>query len=194
MFPRLRRPASVESEHLIQYARVLVRAGYLDDVAVLREVAEAAGDSHAGSDVDLVARELVDQAVNDLADEQQSWPVTTDFDRLQAALAGLRARGLAVLEYVEDHWSAAAELARRTERGEQTPGVVWFTPSDVWHAVENAMLELNLWHGNTANVVPGDALLDEVVGVLERHGLAAHFDEGRVEVAALWRRRRSAAP
>ena len=51
------------------------------------------------------------------------------------------------------------------------------------------MLEVNVWHGSTANVAPGDALLDDVLAVLARHGLAAHFDEGRLEVSARWRRR-----
>jgi hypothetical protein len=51
------------------------------------------------------------------------------------------------------------------------------------------MLEVNLWHGSTANAAPGDPLLDEVLGVLEKHGLAAHFDEGRIEVDAHWHRR-----
>jgi hypothetical protein len=51
------------------------------------------------------------------------------------------------------------------------------------------MLEVNVWHGSTANVAPGDSLLDDVVAVLARHGLRAHFDEGRVEVAAHWQRR-----
>ncbi len=52
------------------------------------------------------------------------------------------------------------------------------------------MLELNLWHGDTANVAPGDDLLGDVVAVLGRHGLAAHFDEGRLEVSMRWQRRR----
>ena len=51
------------------------------------------------------------------------------------------------------------------------------------------MLEVNLWHGTTANAAPGDALLTAVVSCFERHGLAAHFDEGRIEVAARWQRR-----
>ena len=39
------------------------------------------------------------------------------------------------------------------------------------------------------NAAPGDALLTAVVSCFERHGLAAHFDEGRIEVAARWQRR-----
>ena len=32
-------------------------------------------------------------------------------------------------------------------------------------------------------------LLDDVLGVLEKHGLEAHFDEGRIEVDAHWHKR-----
>ena len=48
------------------------------------------------------------------------------------------------------------------------------------------MLEVNLWHGSTANAAPGDPLLDEALGVPEKHGLTARFDEGRIEVDARW--------
>ena len=43
------------------------------------------------------------------------------------------------------------------------------------------MLEINLWHGDTANVAPGEPLLDLVLGMLARHGIPAVFDEGRIE-------------
>ena len=41
----------------------------------------------------------------------------------------------------------------------------------------------------TANAAPGDDLLHEVLATFARHGLDAHFDEGRIEVAAHWHRR-----
>ena len=51
------------------------------------------------------------------------------------------------------------------------------------------MLEVNLWHGTTANAAPGDVLLDEVLATFSAAGLPARFDEGRIEVAAFWQRR-----
>ena len=68
-------------------------------------------------------------------------------------------------------------------------GYIWFTAPDVWHAVDDGMLEVNLWHGTSANVAPGDHLLDAVLSCLARHGLRARFDEGRIEVDAHWQRR-----
>src|SRR5690606_7742592 len=112
------------------------------------------------------------------------WPDPTDFDRLQAAFAALERAGFVVLQGCPDHWAAKQALEQRPARG-----AVWFTPPDVWHAIDEAMLEVNLWHPDTANAAPGDALLAEVLGALEAVGLAAHFDEGRIEVTARWQRR-----
>jgi hypothetical protein len=39
-----------------------------------------------------------------------------------------------------------------------------------------------VWHPDTANVAPGDALPDDVLTVLREHGPAATFDEGRIEI------------
>ena len=80
-------------------------------------------------------------------------------------------------------------LDERAAAGTPPRGIAWFTPPDIWHAVDEGMLEVNLWHGTTANVAPGDTLLDDVLGVLEKHGLEAHFDEGRIEVNAHWHKR-----
>ncbi len=190
---RLRRSgrlAERDAEQLADYARVLVRAGYLDVAAVEAELVESGAPGHDGAERWNLAHHLVGQAADELAAEQPGWPRVTDFDKVQAAFAELSTRGIAVLEHVEDHWAAAAELERRDEAGERLPGIVWFTPPDVWHAVDHGMLELNLWHGDGANVAPGDGLLADVLAVLSAHGLGAGFDEGRIEVAASWQRRR----
>ena len=179
----------VGAEELRDYARVLVRAGYLDRGTAEAEVAAAAGQDHGVENPEAEARTLVAWAVGELRADQVEWPATTDHDRLARAFEILRSRGVLVLEHVEDHWAATKELESRDDQGERVPGVVWFTPPDVWHAVQHRMLELNLWHGDTANAAPGDALLDEVLDVLHRQGLAAHFDEGRIEVTCSWQRR-----
>jgi hypothetical protein len=119
--------------------------------------------------------------------DQESWPEATDYERLQSAFEELELLDVVVLQGCEDHRAAKALLDERA--GDPPRGVAWFTPSDVWHAVDEGMLEVNLWHGTTANAAPGDALLDEALGVFEKHGLAAHFDEGRIEVDAHWHKR-----
>jgi len=182
-------PKLTPQKRVRDFARVQVRAGLLDDSAVLGEVTEAVADERITADPAGMAADLVREARDQLALDEQSWEVPTDHDRLVAAFDELAASDVVVLQGIEDHWTAAAELRRRAAEGRPPLGVAWFTPPDIWHAVDHGMLELNVWHGDSANVAPGDRLLDLVVDSLGRHGLEAHFDEGRIEIGASWRRR-----
>lgn len=174
-------------QDLRDWARLQVRAGLLDEEAVLREVRDAIAAELPDLDADVLARAWVARARQDLRVEQDTWPETTDVDRLRAAFVECGRHGVPVMPGVEDHWSVRDELRRRA--GEGLRGIAWFTHPDVWHAIDEGMLEVNLWHATGANVAPGDDLLDQVVACLGRHGLEARFDEGRIEVACHWRRR-----
>ncbi len=174
-------------QHVREFVRSAVRSGLLgerelyDEVVLaitseLRDVTDPAG----------LAEAWVAEFRDELREDSRSWPEQTDYHRLQAAFAVLEAAGIVVLQGCEDHWAAKELLDSR--RADPPRGIAWFTPPDVWHAIDEGMLEVNVWHASTANVAPGDALLDEVVAALERQGLPAHFDEGRVEVTAWWQR------
>ena len=176
-------------DELQDWARLQVRAGFLDAGRMRAEVVSAIEAEMPGLDAGVLARAWLAGAAADLRRESATWPAETDHDRLQAVFAECAEHDVPVLQGVEDHWAAKAELDRRTAEGRTPRGIAWFTAADVWHAVDEGMLEVNLWHGSTANAAPGDALLTAVVSCFERHGLAAHFDEGRIEVAARWQRR-----
>lgn len=182
-------PKLTDAEALRSYARVLVRAGLTPPDSWVQEVAVAAREDAGLDDAEGEARRLVAEARAALLEEQAAWPDRTDYDALQSALARLASTGLIVLQGVDDHWAAAAALRDAAAEGRPVRGVVWFTPSDVWHAVDHGMLELNVWHPDSANVADGDPLCTEVLASLDAHGLAAHFDEGRIEVRAFWHRR-----
>lgn len=168
-----------------------MRSGYLDDAAVHREILEAAReDLSRDDDAEAMAAGVVEAEIDALRRDQTDWPETTDVDRLEAAFGDLEAQGVVVLRACDDHWDATAVLTRLDEAGESASGVLFFTHTDVWHAVDHGMLELNLWHGDTANVAVGDDLLRLVLQTLGSHGLAAKFDEGRIETTLTWRRRR----
>ncbi|HSE08225.1 MAG TPA: hypothetical protein VLB29_06125 [Nocardioidaceae bacterium] len=179
---------SLAEEHVREFARSAVRSGLLvrqdlhDEVvlAITTELPDM-------SDPEATANRWIEEFLDELRIEAASWPTVTDYDRLQAAFSQLEAAGIVVLQGCEDHWAAKAVLDGR--RGQRPRGVAWFTPPDVWHAIDEGMLEVNVWHASTANVAPGDALLDEVVAAFAGQGLSAHFDEGRVEVGARWQRR-----
>ncbi|HKE70875.1 MAG TPA: hypothetical protein VKB55_16565 [Nocardioidaceae bacterium] len=176
-------------ERLHDYARVQRRAGFLDDAALLADVTQIATEDVDAEAAQRLAREAVAAAEAAYESDRADWPAVTDYDRLQSAFGELALRDVVVLQAVEDHWTAERLLSERREVGDPVRGVAWFTAPDVWHAVDHGMLELNVWHGSSANVAPGDALLDEVISVLDQNGLSGHFDEGRIEVSAFWQRR-----
>ncbi len=177
-------------QHVREFTRACVRAGLLTTDELHREVREAITAELPGRpDAAGLADAWVSEAREALRVDQESWPEATDYERLQSAFAELAVLDVEVLQGVEDHWVAKQLLDDRAAAGIPPRGVAWFTAPDIWHAVDEGMLEVNLWHGTTANAAPGDDLLSGVLGVLERHGLAARFDEGRIEVDAHWHRR-----
>jgi hypothetical protein len=185
------KPSPLAERHVREFARSCVRAGLLGEqqlydevtLAVATELPDRPGD--AGD----LAHAMIEEFRAELAHDSRSWPEVTDYDRLQRAFAGIEALGVVVLQGCDDHWAAKAVLDLRAAAGDPPRGVAWFTPPDVWHAVDEGMLEVNVWHGDTANAAPGDTLLDDVIAVFGAQQLPAHFDEGRIEVSAHWQRR-----
>ena len=181
-------PESLAEQHVREFTRSAVRSGLLGEQELYDEVLLAVTSELPDvSDPGLLTGRWIAEFRDELRVEAASWPETTDHDRLQAVFSQLESAGIVVLQGCEDHWAAKAVLDER--RDDPPRGIAWFTPPDVWHAIDEGMLEVNLWHASTANVAPGDALLDEVVAAFGAHGLGAHFDEGRIEVGAHWQRR-----
>ncbi|MCW2856052.1 MAG: hypothetical protein JWR52_1667 [Marmoricola sp.] len=164
----------------------VVRSGLGTPEEASALVVEAIAADHPEVDADETARAWIAEALDQWRDQTADWPAVTDYDRLQDAFAALEADRIVVLQGCSDHWAAHDELARTTARG-----IAWFTPPDVWHAIDEGMLEVNLWHSTTANAAPGDALLEDVLAAFRDAGLDAKFDEGRIEVSAYWQRRPS---
>jgi hypothetical protein len=178
-------------QHVREFTRSCVRAGLLSSTELHAEVTEAirAELPDRAGEADELATTWLEEAHEELRADQRDWPESTDYERLQSAFAEMEMLDVSVLQGCEDHWAAKRLIEQSASTGAGLRGVAWFTPSDVWHAVDQGMLEVNLWHGTTANAAPGDDLLDDVLGILEKHGLRAHFDEGRIEVDAHWQKR-----
>ncbi|MFL6025089.1 MAG: DUF6891 domain-containing protein [Marmoricola sp.] len=171
------------------WVHALVRSGLGTAEELLDQVVEALRADVRDRDAEATARSWIDQATAEWRTEAAGWPEVTDYDRLQQAFVALEAAGIAVLQGCPDHWAARDELQRSAPRG-----IAWFTAPDIWHAVDEGMLEVNLWHGSTANAAPGDQLLADALAAFATAGLAAHFDEGRIEVSAYWQRRPTSSP
>jgi len=162
----------------------VVRSGLGTADELRAQVLEALRADHPGLDADAVASRWIAEVMAEWRAEAASWSQETDYERLQQAFGILADAGVVVLQGCVDHWSA-----RDVATSHLPVGVAWFTPQDVWHAVDEGMLEVNLWHGTTANAAPGDQLLEDALAAFAAAGLEAHFDEGRIEVAAYWQRR-----
>lgn len=179
---------SLAEKHVREFIRSAVRSGLLGDPELHDEVVLAiTSELPFVEDPEGLAATWIAEFRDELAADAATWPEQTDHDRLQAAFAALEQSGVVVLQGCEDHWAAKAVLDARAQDPPQ--GIAWFTQPDVWHAIDEGMLEVNVWHATTANVAPGDELLDRVVAAFAEQGLHAHFDEGRVEVTAYWQRR-----
>jgi hypothetical protein len=179
--------ASLAEEHVREFVRSAVRSGLLPDEELYDEVVLAVSSELAHvEDPDALGSSLIDEFRAELVRDMETWPRVTDYHRLQDAFAVLERAGYVVLQGCEDHWAAKEALGARA--ADPPRGIAWFTQPDVWHAIDEGMLEVNVWHPSTANVAPGDDILDEVIAAFEAEGLLAHFDEGRVEVSAYWQR------
>nr|WP_238351172.1 hypothetical protein [Kribbella shirazensis] len=163
----------------------MVRSGYADHAAITAALTEAVREDAPAMDASALVPLLIGEAVIDLDAEAAGWPATTDPDRLDAVLTELESRGLVVVRYTSDHHAAREAL----EAAADPKGLVFFTDTDVWHAVDFGMLELKVWHPDTANVAPGEPLLEDVLALLRRHDLPAVYDEGRIEVTLDWHRK-----
>lgn len=166
-------------------ARVLVRSGYADRAAVTAALTEAVREDAPSADPAELVPELIAAAEADLADDQAAWPAETDPDRLDSVLTELESLGVVVVRYCADHHEARKVLESATA----PKGLVFFTDTDVWHAIGFGMVELKVWHPDTANVAPGEPLLEDVLSLLRERDLPAAFDEGRIEVTVNWQRR-----
>ena len=166
-------------------ARVLVRSGYADHAAITAALTEAVQEDAPSMDAATLVPLLIGEAVIDLNAEAAGWPSATDPDRLDAVLSELESRGIVVVRCTSDHHAARQAL----EAAADPRGLVFFTDTDVWHAVDFGMLELKVWHPDTANVAPGEPLLEDVLALLHQHDLPAVFDEGRIEVTLNWQRK-----
>jgi hypothetical protein len=164
----------------------VVRSGLWSDDEVRVQVVDALRADHPGLPAERTAVEWIEAARHAWISDARTWAPVTDVDRLREAFSRLEAAGVPVLVGCADHWAAHDRLAAAPP---EVRGIVWFTAPDVWHAIDEGMLEVNLWHRNTANAAPGDPLLAEVLAEFAAAGLDAHFDEGRIEVAAYWHHR-----
>ena len=167
------------------WLRGAVRSGLFSAAHLERELREVISADLPALDPDAAPAWIAAEQA-DWREDARTWPSPTDYDRLQGAFTCLSDRGLRVLIGCEDHWAAKAALA---DLPQSVLGLAWSTPMDVWHAVDEPMLEMNIWNRDAENQREDSPLVEASILAFAEAGLEAHFDEGRLEVAARWQRR-----
>lgn len=177
----------VEAE-LRDFARLQVYAGLLDPSARRAELAAAirAELPQQATNADVLARAWLAKASADHADEAANWARPTDTDRLDAALTECEEHEVLVFRGVAGPPVVASALEQRTG----LRGALWFTPAEVWHAVDHGELTLTLWSADGAPAVREEPLTGAITSCLSRHGLQVldRVDGGRLRVACQWQR------
>lgn len=153
----------------------------------------------------LVERE-VDTAIQTQIEAQKAWPTVTDCDRLDAAFAELERGGIVARQNFTccqncGFAEIGAEIDDVKAAGHDVSGFVFFHQQDSEAAAGGYGIHLSyatLQEGKAPAVeAAATAMVREVIGTLERHGLKPDWDgtlAKRVHVPLDWKRRFPGSP
>ncbi|KCZ93868.1 DUF6891 domain-containing protein [Hyphomonas johnsonii] len=189
-----------EREDLSTWARIHVRGGYEDIEEIeelLQELTEDFDSLISERDRHIEVRNALIVAVRTLVEEQEAWPVLTDYDRLELALDTLEDHGIVTRANFTccGNCGAAeigAEIEEFEELGRKARGYVFFHQQDTESAVEGHGLYFSYGATHSDLDVAHVAVAQELFDVLQSVGLKPHWDgklDHRVGVVLDWKRR-----
>ncbi|MCC8247459.1 DUF6891 domain-containing protein [Saccharothrix luteola] len=190
-------PPTEAPELAENYARTLVHAGMtsLDDV--VEQVLDYVADERPITPS--VARAVVERVWRERSAEQESWPESTDVDRLFAVFDALDRDGIvARADFTCCQTCGHAEIG--DEAGDDARGYVFFHRQDTESAVagEGVWLAYGSFgepasHGSTDHAAADEAVAREVVAALAASGLPVEWNGSartRIKVGPMdWRKR-----
>ncbi len=190
-----------ERDDLKLWARLHVRGGYepLEEIEeILLDLSEDFQSPLTERDRQIEVRNALVQAVSLLVNEQEGWPILTDFDRLELAFEMLEDEGIVARQnFTCCGTCGAAEIGTEIDDfeaiGRKASGYVFFHQQDTESAVESGSLYISYGAadsetGDEASVAIGRKLHDTLQSV----GLKPIWDgkiNHRVGVAVDWKRR-----
>ena len=198
--PLMSRLTIEERNDLKLWARIHVRSGY-EPVEEIEEILlDLCNDFESPlSERDRLyeIRSIVIQAIRDLREDQLTWPVLTDSDRLELAFDILEDNGIVARQnFTCCGTCGASEIVIEMEDyevcGRPARGYAFFHQQDTESAVENGNLYLSYGATNTSDE---DVLLkigQEVFRTLKSVGLDTHWDgqlDHRIGINMQWQRR-----
>lgn len=176
-----------------------VRAGFTPPDELVEDAIEAAGDEAPDLSDEFLKTQgaaILAEAVAELREAQKSWPVVTDFDRLQRAFDRLEQAGIVCRHNFSCCGTCASgeiwdEIRGEQDAGRTIRGAAHYNVQDTEGAVEYGGLYFSY-----ASVAEGKAALieigHEIVAAMKHEGLAADWngDTGkRVHIEMDWKRR-----
>ncbi|MDQ4087569.1 MAG: hypothetical protein M3177_06125 [Pseudomonadota bacterium] len=178
-----------------------VAAGFYEAEDIVRGAVDYVSDELPAAEVEPHARRFLAEALAAQMKEQESWPASTDCDRLDAAFAALERGGIVARQNFTCCGTCGSyeiwdEIKAFQEGGRRAYGYVFYHMQDTEAAVDGGGLFLNYGaceEGEEPAIATGRAIVAE----LERHGLQTDWDgswEKRIGVALDWKRRRRASP
>lgn len=190
-----------ERDDLKMWARIHIRGGYepLEEVEeILLDYAQDFSSPLTDRDRQIEVRNALVQAVSALVQEQDSWPILTDFDKLELAFDMLEDEDIVARQHFTCCGTCgAAEIGAEIEdfeqAGRQAKGYVFFHQQDTESAVESGSLYISYGAAdaeatNEASIEVGRRLFDTLKAV----GLKPIWDgkiNHRVGLAIDWKRR-----
>ena len=177
-----------------------VASGFYEAEEIVQGAIDYVRDELPAAQVEPHARRFLAEALAAQTKEQESWPATTDCDRLDAALAALEQSGIVARQNFSCCGTCGSsqiwdEVDAFEQGGRRAYGYVFYHMQDTESAVDGGGLFLNYGaceEGEEPAIATGRA----VVAELERHGLRTDWDgtlEKRIGVAVDWKRRRRRA-
>lgn len=191
-----------ERDDLKMWARLHVRGGYepLEEIEeILLDYAQDFRSPLTDRDRQIEVRNALIHAVSALIRDQESWPVLTDFDRLQLAFDMLEDEDIVARQHFTCCGTCgAAEIGIEMDEfqelsGREAKGYVFFHQQDTEGAVESGSLYISYGAADaTASAEENVAIGQRMFEVLQSVGLKPVWDgkiNHRVGLAIDWKRR-----
>jgi hypothetical protein len=191
------RPEDFDDLH--EFIRVQIEAGYASVPEVVDDAVEVFTDAtNDPAALRVAATALAERALAAQVSAQDSWPETTDCDRLDAAFVELGTIGIVARQHFSCCGTCGAseihdELEQAEKAGLPVRGFTFFHVQDTEHAVGGEWLYLSYGSADRDQVA-SVAIGHEVVSMLTRHGLAPAWNgkhAHRIALPLTWQRRRT---
>jgi hypothetical protein len=185
-------------DDLREFIRVQVAAGYAPAPEIVAEAVQVFADTTLAPDVlQAAATALAEAALAAHGADQESWPETTDCDRLSAAFSALAGAGIVARQHFSCCSNCGAteihdEMDQAAKDGTQVRGYTFFHMQDTEHAVEGEPLFLS-YGAADSDKEAAVAIGHEVVAALREQGLDPAWNgrhANRIGLPLVWQRRR----